>query len=48
MNIFEIMQNGEIYICGVGGYDGTNPTSQVNSLQKVLEGLGVTIDWTKL
>ena len=47
-NAFEIMQNGEIYIMGVGGYDGTNPTSKANSLQKVLENLGVTIDWTKL
>ena len=47
-NAFEIMQNGEIYICGVGGYNGTNPTTKVNSLQKVLESIGVTIDWTVL
>ena len=24
MNAFEIMQNGDIYVVGLGGYDGTN------------------------
>ena len=31
-NAIEIMENGEIYIIGVGGYNGTNLTSMVNSL----------------
>ena len=33
-NAFEIMQNGNAYLYGVGGYDGTNPSSN-NSLQKI-------------
>lgn len=33
---------------GVGDYDGTNPTTLANSLQKALDWLGVTIDWIKL
>lgn len=45
-NAVEVGQNGEVYIIGVGGYNGTNMNTGVNSLQKVLEGLGVTIDWT--
>ena len=31
----------------IDDYDGTNPSSKVNSLQKVLKDLNVTIDWTK-
>jgi len=46
------MQNGEIYICGVGGYDGTNPIPHdevgANSLQSVLDGAGIPVDWAKL
>lgn len=34
-NAFEIMQNGDIYVVGIGGYDGTNP-SEADTLQKVL------------
>lgn len=26
-NAFEIMQNGDMYVKGIGGYDGTNPSS---------------------
>ncbi len=33
-NAFEIMQNGNAYLYGVGGYNGTNPSSN-NSLQKI-------------
>lgn len=39
-NAVEIMQNGDAYFLGVGGYDGTNPTNS-NSLREVLSS---TID----
>lgn len=47
-NAFEIMQNGLMFVYGVGGYDGTNidTTSTGNSLQAVLKSIGVTIDDT--
>ena len=36
-NAFEVMQNGDIYILGIGGYDGTNAgQSGVKTLQYVL------------
>lgn len=36
-NAFEIMQNGDVYVKGVGGYDGTNAgVSGVFSLEKLL------------
>lgn len=42
-NAFEIMQNGDIYIYGKGGYDGTNAgASGVKSLQQILATLGVS------
>ena len=31
-NAFEVMQNGDIYLYGIGTYDGTNPTSGVNDI----------------
>ena len=38
-NAFEIMQNGDAYLYGVGGYDGTNASASTsNTLQKTLEG----------
>lgn len=36
-NAEEIMQNGDQYVIGIGGYDGTNP-STADSLQDVIEG----------
>lgn len=38
VNAHEIMQNGDHYIYGVGGYNGTNP-SEAKSLQEVIEEL---------
>ena len=35
-NAHEIMQNGDHYVYGVGGYDGTNPES-ANTLQQILD-----------
>lgn len=36
-NAFEIMQNGDVYIKGIGGYDGTNPnTSGVKTIQQMM------------
>lgn len=36
-NAFEVMQNGDAYLHGVGGYNGTNPAAnKVESLQAVL------------
>jgi hypothetical protein len=35
-NAIEVFDNGDVYINGVGGYDGTNPESS-DSLQKSLE-----------
>ena len=35
-NAFEIMQNGDAYIKGVGTYDGTNPTSGTNDVATVI------------
>ncbi len=37
-NAFEIMENGDIYIIGIGGYDGTN-FSSADSLQTVIASL---------
>lgn len=34
-NAFEVMQNGDAYLYGVGGYNGTNPTQSI-SLQDLL------------
>ena len=38
-NAFEVMQNGDVYVNGIGGYDGTNIES-ANTLQDTIEGLG--------
>ena len=39
-NAFEIMQNGDVYVVGLGGYDGTNAgASGVLSLQQILAGI---------
>lgn len=39
-NAFEIMANGDAYLFGVGGYDGTNPLeSGVKKLQDILSNL---------
>lgn len=36
-NLFEIMQNGDVYVNGLGDYDGTNGGNiHTNSLQKVI------------
>ena len=38
-NAFEIMQNGDIYVIGLGGYDGTNAgATGVQTLQQLLGG----------
>lgn len=37
-NAFEIMQNGDIYVLGLGGYDGTN-ISEAQTLQDVIKSL---------
>ena len=37
-NAFEVMQNGDIYIKGIGDYDGTNPSS-ADTIQSVLSDL---------
>jgi len=34
-NAFEVMANGDIYAYNIGGYDGTNPSSE-NTLQQVI------------
>ena len=38
-NAFEIMQNGDAYLIGVGGYDGTNP-ADATRLQDAIGGSG--------
>lgn len=39
-NMFEIMKNGDVYVMGVGGYDGTNAgASGIKTLQTVLSDL---------
>ena len=50
-NAFEIMQNGDAYLFGVGGYDGTNATAGTSStLQQVLSNIGclTEITWSEL
>ena len=34
-NAFEVMRNGDLYVYGIGEYDGTNPI-QTNSLQTII------------
>lgn len=39
-NAFEIMDNGDVYVIGIGGYDGTNAgVSGVKTLQQLLASL---------
>lgn len=39
-NAFEIMQNGDVYVFGMGGYDGTNAgASGIKTLQQVISSL---------
>lgn len=38
-NAFEVMQNGDIYVIGLGGYNGINPTS-AHTLQKLINNMG--------
>ena len=35
-NAFEVMKNGDAYLLGVGGYDGTSVSGSIQSLQSVL------------
>ena len=43
-NAFEVMQNGDVYVLGLGGYDGTNAaTSGVKTLQTVISDLSTLI-----
>ena len=37
-NAFEIMQNGDAYLLGIGGYDGTNPASAQTVQQELAKG----------
>ncbi len=37
-NAFEVMQNGDIYLLGVGGYDGKNPAAS-KAMQQVIGAL---------
>lgn len=37
-NAFEVMQNGDTYVYGFGGYDGTNPT-QATPINTILSGV---------
>ena len=49
-NAFEVMQNGDAYLYGAGGYDGTNPgdegvktvQAQLNEIGGKVSGTGVT------
>ena len=36
-NAIEVMQNGDVYIKGVGGYDGTNPGLTYSNLARLLQ-----------
>ena len=38
MNAQEVMRNGDHYVLGIGGYDGTNPES-AQTLQEVVKGI---------
>lgn len=43
-NAFEVKQNGDIYIEGVGGYDGTN-TDESEDVATVITRVSATPDW---
>lgn len=39
-NAVEVMQNGDMYVIGLGGYDGTNPTATTSSsIQSIVSGI---------
>lgn len=39
-NAFEVMQNGDVYVYGIGGYDGTNAATEgVQTLQEVINNI---------
>lgn len=39
-NAVEVMQNGDMYVVGLGGYDGTNPTATTSSsIQSIVSGI---------
>lgn len=42
-NAFEIMQNGDAYLYGVGNYVGTNPTSGTNDIATIIAGKQETL-----
>lgn len=42
-NAFEIMSNGDMYINGVGSYDGTNPDSTAKTIQTVIDDLDTAL-----
>lgn len=47
-NAVEVMQNGDVYIKGIGGYDGTNPnTNGVKTLQQMIQPLNIIVHATK-
>ena len=48
-NAFEVKSDGSVYVKGVGGYDGTNPTTDTNDLKTVLASKPSTSDipWEK-
>ena len=54
LNAVEVMGDGKVFIKGVGGYDGTNPTGKQNAgldLATVLDGKPgaiINITWTEL
>ena len=41
-NAFEIMQNGDAYVVGIGGYDGTNPNSATRLQDVILDCENIT------
>ena len=44
-NAFEVMQNGDVYLYGAGGYDGTNPGGEgVKTVQTQLNEIGDKMD----
>ena len=44
-NAFEVKQNGDVYIKGIGGYNGTNPTES-RDLRSVIEP--IIIEWDSI
>ena len=48
-NAFEVMSNGDVYVKGIGTYNGTNPSTGTNDLKTVVAGKANTTDvpWQK-